>query len=75
MSGNRKDRSPQWKSWAGMLYYGEAFGFVFAWIAGIAALAAATADDRSPQPAVDQVAAADVAPAANGDRSVLFGVR
>lgn len=58
-----------------MMYYGEAVGFVFAWIAGVAALVASSADDRSQRPAIDQVAAADVSSSAAGERDAVLGVR
>lgn len=58
-----------------MLYYGETIGFVFAWVAGVAALVAASSEDQAQRPSVDQIAAADVAPATAAEAEPAFGVR
>ncbi|MEQ8847298.1 hypothetical protein [Botrimarina sp.] len=56
---NRPAGNPAWLSWNGLIYYGETVGFLFAWIAGVAAILSAT--QPATEKAVDQVAV--VAPA------------
>ena len=51
---------PSWKSWTGLVYYGETIGFVVAWIAGIAVLSYSTTTSAPAAADVDHVAAVDV---------------
>lgn len=50
---------PSWKSWNGLVYYGETLGFFAAWIAGATAIAYSAVEPDAPKPAVEQVAVAD----------------
>ncbi len=50
---------PRWKSWNGLVYYGESVGFLCAWIVGVLALAYAADTPEPQQPPVERVAAAD----------------
>lgn len=55
----KASKSPSWRSWTGMVYYGEAVGFVAAWAAGIFALSNAAPTKPTAPLAIDQVAVAE----------------
>ena len=54
-------KTPSWRSWTGMIYYGETVGFVAAWVAGIVVVAYAASNEPDASAPIDQVAAAEVA--------------
>lgn len=55
-----KQSNPSWKSWTGLVYYGEVVGFVVAWVTGIAALLYSAATPQPTQAPIDRVASAEV---------------